>query len=341
MSHVSAARPASPGHQGPRPQAVEGRGGPPPYPHVFFGGRWVTRAEALVPIDSLAMRYGLSVFEGVRLYTPATGGLARPFLLAEHLNRMVASLDAMGFPDPGLAELPAVIDELIERNAITRDAYVRVAATPLNPGTLAEPARPELSVTAVPMGRKRWLAEERAMALCVSDWQRGSAAVHPPAAKNIANYAGPRLAWLQAREAGYDGCVLTNQHGRIAEAPTAALFIVRGGKLLTPALSEDVLPSITRSWVLRAACSLGAVAEETRLAREDVYAADEAFLCGTGLEFAPVASFDGRECRFHELRPLTRQLIIAYFEEVRGGPPSGEGPGEEGEVVAGGRAGHA
>ncbi|MCP9943857.1 aminotransferase class IV [Streptomyces somaliensis] len=298
----------------------------PPYPHVHFGGRWVTRAEARVPIGSLAMRYGLSVFEGIRLYAPATGGLAEPFLLADHINRMAASLRAMRFPDPGLADLPGIIDELITRNAITGDAYVRVAATPLNSGTLAEAASPQLSVTATPMGRKQWLAEERAMALCISNWQRGSAAVHPPAAKNIANYAGPRLAWLEAKEAGYDGCVLTNRHGRLSEAPTAALFLVRDGVLLTPALTEDVLPSITRSWVIGAAHSLEVPVEETGITREDAYRADEAFLCGTGLEFAPVASFDGRPCRCREQRPLTRQLIAAYFQEARGGPPPAKQP---------------
>jgi len=304
------------------------------YPQLFFRDRWVTRAEATVPIDSLAMRYGLSVFEGIRLYAPAGGGRARAFLLAEHLKRMARSLRAMRFPDPGIADLPAIVEELAERNDITEDAYVRVAATPFNAGQLGDPARPELTVTASKMGRKRWLAEDRAMALRISDWQRGSAAVHPPAAKNIANYAGPRLAWLAAREAGFDGCVLTNQYGRLAEAPTAALFLVRDDTLRTPALSEDVLPGITRSWVLTTARRLGVGVEETHLTHQDAYDADEAFLCGTGLEFAPVASFDGRACRHQGERPLTRRLIIEYFARVRGGPVSpADAPGE---VTSGG-----
>ncbi|MGY3676816.1 aminotransferase class IV [Streptomyces sp. TE33382] len=290
------------------------------YPHVFFRDRWVTRTEAVVPIGSLAMRYGLSVFEGLRLYAPAVpGGLARPFLLQEHLDRMAASLRAMRFPNPGLARLPDLVDELIDRNDIRADAYVRVAATPFDAGQLGDPAVPELTVTAARMGRKRWLADNRAMDLSISHWQRGSAEVHPPAAKNIANYAGARLAWQEAREAGFDGCVLTNRHGRLCEAPTAALFLVRDGVLSTPALSEDVLPSITRAWVLRSARERDLPVRATTLTHEDAYRADEAFLCGTGLEFAPVRSFDRRVYSVygHRPGPVTRELIAEYFFQVR------------------------
>jgi branched-chain amino acid aminotransferase len=310
------------------------------YPQVYFRGRWVTAAEAAVPIGSLAMRYGLSVFEGIRLYTPTGGGHARPFALSEHLDRMAASLRAMRFPDPGLSRLPAVIDELVERNDVREDAYTRVAATPFNAGQLGDAAVPELTVTVTPMGRKRWLAQGRAMELCVSDWQRGSGAVHPPAAKNIANYAGPRLAWQEARQAGFDGCVLTNRHGRLSEAPTAALFLVRDGVLSTPALDEDVLPSITRAWVLRTARARGIAVHETALTREDAHSADEAFLCGTGLEFAPVRSFDRHECREPgpPPGPATRELIAQYFLDVRERAGDAEERGARTEVAGAGPA---
>lgn len=289
------------------------------YPHVYFGGRWVTRAQAVVPVDSLALRYGLSVFEGIRAYAPEAAGPPSPFLLSQHLDRLAGSLLAMRFPDPGLERVPAVVEELLTRNAVTGDAYVRVAATPLNAGLLGAPARPEISATVVPMGRKPWLAEDKAMSLKISDWQRGSARVHPPAAKNIANYAGPRLAWQEAQTQGFDGCVLTNRHDRLAEAPTAALFLVRAGVLRTPALTEDVLPSITRAWVLRTAGELGLEVEEAELARGDAYDADEAFLCGTALEISAVRAFDGVECRAHRERPITRRLVDRYFHDARGG----------------------
>jgi branched-chain amino acid aminotransferase len=126
------------------------------YPHVFFADRWTVRSEASVPLGSLALRYGVSVFEGIRLYAPVRpGGPPQPFLLSEHVSRMRASLDLMRLPDPGVGQLPALIDELVERNTIREDAYVRVAATPVAPGELADDAVAVLSVTAAPMGRKQ------------------------------------------------------------------------------------------------------------------------------------------------------------------------------------------
>jgi branched-chain amino acid aminotransferase len=290
------------------------------YPHVFFADRWCALDDAVVPVGSLAMRYAVSVFEGIRVYTQIDRNVPpRPFLLDEHVTRLGRSLALMRLPDPGIDRLPGLVAEFARRNAIDQDAYVRVAVTPLNPGDLGDPAEPALVITAAPMGRKRWLAQGVAMSLAIGGWQRSAPAAFPPAAKNISNYAGPRLAWLAAREAGFDGCVLLNQAGRLCEAPTAALFLVRDGELLTPALSEDVLPSITRAWLLRTARAAGIPATETTLTRDDAYSADEAFLCGTGIEFGPIRGFDGVDCRQWSSSPVTRALILRYFAAVRGG----------------------
>ena len=289
------------------------------YPQVFFAGRWAGAGDAMVSIGSLAMRYGISVFEGIRLYSPLGGGTPRPFLLAEHIGRLTNSMALLRLPDPGVRRLPGLIDELIERNGIRDDAYVRVSVTPANPGDLGDEAVPVLAISAAPMGRKRWLAEGTGMTLAISDWQRAPRAAFPPAAKNISSYAGPRLAWLAARDAGFDGCVLTNGSGRLCEAPTAALFLVRGTELATPALSEGLLPSITRAWLLRAAAASGIPARECELTREDAYDADEAFLCGTGIEIAPIRAFDGHEVRQWPAAPVTRGLITSYFVAARGG----------------------
>jgi branched-chain amino acid aminotransferase len=291
------------------------------YPHVFHDGSWVGEPEASVPVGSLAMRYALSVFEGIRLYRRHNGAGVQAFQLDAHVRRLADSLRLMRMPDPAVGRIPVLVDELVARNRISNDAYVRVAVSAGNRGLLDDEVEPVLTISAVPMGRKRWLREGSGMRLQVSNWQRAGDLSFPSAAKNISNYAGPRLATLDARAAGYDGCVLTNAAGRLCEAPTAALFLVRDGVLLTPALSEGVLPSITRRWVLDAAADLDLTARETTLSRMDAYLADEAFLCGTGLEFAPVRSFDGRPCRAWPDNPITQILINRYFDEARQAVP--------------------
>jgi branched-chain amino acid aminotransferase len=296
------------------------------YRQVFHGREWVDHQAAVVPVASLAMRYAVSVFEGVRLYRQHTGSSVQPFLLEPHLRRLRNSLDLVRLADPGVTAIPGLVDELIDRNGIDDDAYMRIAVSAGSPGDLGDRAEPLLTVAAVPMGRKRWLATGEGMHLKVSAWQRAAEASFPSAAKCISSYTGPRLALLDARAAGYDGCVLTNAAGRLCEAPTAALFLVRGGVLRTPPLSEGVLPSITRQWVLDTVRQLGIPADQAPLDCTDAYDADEAFLCGTGLEFAAVRGFDAHPCRGWPETPMMRMLVERYFQDVRGLPGGGIAP---------------
>ncbi|MFI1972831.1 hypothetical protein BLA24_31010 [Streptomyces cinnamoneus] len=290
-----------------------------PVTWAYHDGGWTDVAAASVPVGSLAMRYALSVFEGVRMYRQHGAGGVVPFLLDAHVRRLGDSLTLTRIPDPGIARLPSLVGELARRNGFDDDVYVRVAVSAHNQGTMGADVVPVLTVTGTPMGRKRWLAGGfTGMRLQISGWQRGGPNTFPPAAKNISNYAGPRLALLAAKDGGYDNCVLLNEHGRLCEAPTAALFVVRDGELHTPALSEGVLPGITRQWVLDTARRVGVPAREGLLSRGDAYLADEAFLCGTGLEIAPVRSFDDHPCRHWPDAPVTRAFTKHFFDQVRG-----------------------
>ena len=289
------------------------------YRYAFHDGRWLDAGAATIGMASLGMRYALSVFEGLRLYR-GSDGVVRPFRLDEHLRRLADSLVLTRLPMPAGVELADVITELSRRNNVHEDAYVRIAVSAGNPGLMGDEAYPLLTVTVTKMGRKRWLAANEGMRLQISGWQRAAEESFPAAAKNISGYAGPRLALLAARDAGYDSCVLTNRHGRLAEAPTAALVVIRDGVLSTPSLSEGVLPSITRRWALDTAAELGISVVEGPVGRTDAYLADEAFLCGTGIEIAPVRSFDHVSCRCWPAAPMTRTLIQRYFQDARAIP---------------------
>lgn len=208
------------------------------FPVCFHDGAYTGLENATFHAGSIAMRYAVSVFEGIRLYRVDDGGASAPslkaFALDAHMTRLGNSLRLMHLPDPGIDRLAEIIATLVEKNGIDDDAYIRPSVSARNPGDLSVAVESCLTVIATPMGRKTWLAQDRAMSLAISAWQRASEAVFPPAAKNISNYAGARVALLQARRDGYDGVVLTNADGFLAEAPTAALFLVRGDRLETP-----------------------------------------------------------------------------------------------------------
>lgn len=304
------------------------------FPVCFHREAFVPWEEATLHANSLALRYALSVFEGIRLYVGKEGARPVAFRLGAHLDRLRKSLRLMRLAEPEGLDTGAIIEELVERNGVREDAYVRVAVSADNFGDIGAAARSCLNVTVSRMGRKRWLAEGRAMRVMISPWQRAPELAFPSAAKNISNYAGPRLALLEAREKGFDSVVLTSREGYLCEAPTAALFVVRDGVALTPPLYEGVLPSITRAAVFDICRALGVEAREQRLTRTDAYLADEAFLCGTGLEFGPVGAFEGHALKPWREWPVTTSVIDAYFRHARG-----ESLGEISGRPAGGAAG--
>ncbi|MFO7564395.1 MAG: aminotransferase class IV [Enhygromyxa sp.] len=271
-------------------------------------------AELSVHAEAQALRYGLSVFEGLRAYAPRGSGPSRLFARAAHLDRLRRSLELATLPPVDLEQLSRGLDELLARNRVSEDAYLRVAATATSLGTMDSPIELTTFASIRPMGRKPWLREGRRMRLALGPRKpEGSLLDH--AAKIIAHYAGSYRASVLAKREGYDGVVLLDHLGRLAEAPTANLILVRRGRLLSPARDCDVLPGITCDVLFELAASRGFEVARTELWPRDLADADEALLCGTGLEIAPVASIGDRV--FPVSNPVTSALVEAYMEHVR------------------------
>ena len=69
----------------------------------------------------------------------------------------------------------------------------------------------------------------------------------PPRVKAGANYHQSRLVSVQASVDGYDGAIILNDQGKVAEGPGACVMIVRDGRPILPPITAGVLESITRN----------------------------------------------------------------------------------------------
>jgi branched-chain amino acid aminotransferase len=99
-------------------------------------------------------------------------------------------------------------------------------------------------------------------------------------------------------------------------------FLVRDGRPITPSLTNDVLESITRSTILHLAREhMGVEPIERDVDRSELYAAEEAFFCGTGWEITPITSINGLPIGTGEIGPVVRLLQKIYFEVVEGRVP--------------------
>ena len=82
-------------------------------------------------------------------------------------------------------------------------------------------------------------------------------------------------------------------------------------------MSDGALEGITRRTLLEL-CGVGGIpAEERRLARIDLLAADEVFLAGTGARMVPVRTLDGAMIGKGDVREIYPRLVAAYEARVR------------------------
>ena len=131
------------------------------------------------------------------------------------------------------------------------------------------------------------------------------------------------MANFEAVDAGYDEAILLDPQGFVAEGPGECLFIVKDGLIITPP-NDTSLESITQNSVIKIARSMGYEVRRERIARDQLYAADEAFFTGTAAEVTPISNIDGRIIGKGEMGEITGRLQKAYFAVVTGKDPKFE-----------------
>ena len=277
---------------------------------AYVDGKWTPAEEARISVLDHGLLYGDGVFEGIRVY----GGM--PFLLDEHLDRLAASARAIVLELPAeRAEMAALCREAAQRAGLD-DGYLRLVVTRgagalgVSPHTCA---RASLIVIAAPLTLYPPERYRDGVRLITSSLRRSASDALPPQIKSL-NYLTSVLASIEARRQGADEAVLLNAQGLIAECTADNLFLVSGGRVLTPAVASGALAGITRALVSRLLNEQGIECVESPLTPADAWTADELFLTGTGAEIVPVCEIDGRPLPL--ARPVTERVRAAFAAYV-------------------------
>lgn len=100
---------------------------------------------------------------------------------------------------------------------------------------------------------------------------------------------------LEAQKAGFDEVVLLNERGEVAECTAANIFLVRGGRVVTPPLASGCLEGVTRAVLLEIAPAAGVPVDERTLTPDDLYAAEEVFISSTNRNLLGVGAIEKHE----------------------------------------------
>ena len=109
----------------------------------------------------------------------------------------------------------------------------------------------------------------------------------------------------------YDAVMLSSR-GCVAEGSFSNLFLVKDGKLVTPALECDVLDGITRRVVLDLARSEGFEVEERSVEVWELFEASEVFLTHTSRGMVKVAKLESKEYKGSELFEKLQKLFESF-----------------------------
>ena len=283
--------------------------------YIWHDGRLVPWEQATVHVLSHALHYGSSVFEGVRVYETPNGPMG--FRLTDHIRRMFDSAKVYRMKIP--YELPVLVEackQVIRENGL-KGAYIRPIAYRGYgemgvAGNIEDPAR--VSIAAWEWGS--YLGEgglENGVDVCVSSWQRVAPNTVPALAKAGGNYLSSALVTLEARRLGFAEGIALNSAGYVSEGAGENVFIVHGGRILTPPVAASILAGITRHTVVKLARATGLEVVEQDIPRELLYLADEMFLTGSAAEITPVRSVDRIPIGAGKRGPVTEKLQKMFF----------------------------
>jgi branched-chain amino acid aminotransferase len=288
---------------------------------VYFGGKFVHEDQARVPIHSHAFNYGTGCFEGIRAYWSDQREQLFVIRLKEHGQRLLRSAKILHLePDPALTvdKFEEIVLELLARNDYQQDAYIRPiiykGGHTIKVTLSGIPT--EFCCYTLPMGD--YLDIHKGLRMMTSSWRRIDDNAIPARAKPTGAYLNAALAADEARSLGFDEALMLTHDGHVAEASSANLFMVQDGVVITPPVTDDVLVGVTRDCVIEMVKQKGWPQEVRQIDRSELMAADEAFLCGTGVQIAPVSSIDGRQVGDGQLGEMTKVLQRWYLQIVRG-----------------------
>jgi branched-chain amino acid aminotransferase len=147
----------------------------------------------------------------------------------------------------------------------------------------------------------------------------------PALAKAGGNYLSSQLISTEAKRLGFAEGIALATDGTVSEGAGENLFIVHGGRLLTPPAASSILTGITRDTVIKLAARLGISVAEQSIPREFLYLADELFFTGTAAEITPIRSVDGIQVGEGRRGPMTERLQSAFFGLFTGDTQDTEG----------------
>lgn len=289
---------------------------------LWNDGAFVEKGAFGLDAYTHGLHYATGFFEGMRSFRQSRGGY-RIFRIGDHLDRFFDSADRMMMRIPFSREVLAeACEQLLARNGL-EEGYIRPLAFLDNPFHFWAKTDGSLKVLIMAVPFPYQYAPEALAGKNATVSRYGRLGANAPfhAAKSVGHYSLVSIVARDARGSGFDQAIFLDEAGRLCEALTDNLFIIRRGEILTPSLDLPILAGITRRTVLELIRREGLLAREAHLGLEELRTADEAFTTSTAGGIQSVTHLEGLPIGDGTVGAVTRRIYKLYAAEVMGGIP--------------------
>jgi len=279
---------------------------------VYVNGDYLPEGEAKVSIFDRGFLMADAVYE----VTSVLDGKLIDF--DGHVKRLARSLAELEMTCPiGADELLAMHRELVARNGIDQ-GMIYLQVTRGNPGDRSF-LFPDASVPGtvvaftqnIPNLADAPAAKTGFKIITIPDlrWSRVDI--------KTVQLLYPSMGKMAAKKAGVDDSWFTDDAGAVTEGTSNNAYIVKGNRIITRALGNDILHGITRVAVLRFAAEAQFEVEERPFTAAEAQAADEAFSTAASIFVMPVVEVDGKPVGSGKPGPVATRLREIYLDEMR------------------------
>ena len=285
---------------------------------VWKDGEFIRWQDAQVHLLSLAVQFGVSLFEGIRCYE--SGGRRAIFRLGAHIRRLYNSCIVYRMaPEYSQAEYAQACVDVVAKNGLG-SCYIRPMVIRGYGAAALDPRASPIESYVACWPLDTYLGKgalEKGVGVKVSSWQRAEPNTFPMRAKAAGHYNAAMLMKMEAHADGYADAIALGPNGLVSEGSGQNLFLVVDGQLITPILDGTSLQGITRDTVLRLAGEMGIPASEQLVARETLYTCDELFFSGTATEVTPITSVDRIQIGCGKAGEVTLRIQKRFMDIVK------------------------
>lgn len=279
---------------------------------VILNGKPCPAEEAVMHLTSRLARYGEGCFDTFRVFQ-------RGVLLPDrHLERLHSGMEYLDLEIPeALADTESFLKLLslfLDFNkAGDTDVRIRISvwadddSVGYRPG-FSRPA--QVLIQGAPLPEQQDPGRSDTVKLITSRYRRIPSESLPSGVKwsNGINYI---LAAGEARRHGVDDALMLTRDGYVSETTIANLFWKKNKEIFTPSDECDLLPGITRKFVMELLEEAGMPVQVGKFQPEDLDRVEMVWACNSVKELYPVTEIDGRSC------PVDEQFLDLLCNEYQ------------------------